>query len=142
MVTKYLSATVLLSVVIVHLWGIHTGIVKNPKYDALIVEETTPLAASDAYPIHLQDILYYFPKETTHHPRQIPMICLDFKILQANRRKSKDVSQSLFNDDILQSYSAILITKPWAKLNGQIPYTTRLTHMCWQPFFRSCTYTT
>lgn len=76
---------------------------------------------------------------TTHHLRQ--MIYPDFKILQANLRKSKDVSQSLFNDDALQSYSAILITKPWAKLNGQIPYTTPFTHMYWQPFFPSCSYT-
>lgn len=61
----------------------------------------------------------------------------DFKILQANIRKSKNVSQSLFNDDALQSYSVILTTEPWVKLEGLVPITIPLTHTHWQPFFPS-----
>ena len=36
----------------------------------------------------------------------------DLKILQANLHKSKEASQSFFNDDSLQTYNVILTTEP------------------------------
>lgn len=69
------------------------------------------------------------------------MSCSDFKILQANLRKSIDISQSLLNDDALQSYSVLLTTEPLAKLNGSVPFTVPLTHTYWQPFFPLSKYT-
>ena len=85
------------------------------------------------------------PMEQTsqmQHLRLFLMSDTDFKILQANLRKSKDISQSLFNDDALQSYSVILITEPWAKLDNCLtPFSVPCTHMHWQPFFPSNKYT-
>ena len=66
----------------------------------------------------------------------------DFKILQANLRKSKNISQSLFNNNALQLYSVILITEPWAKLDNCLTlFSVPCTYMHWQLFFPSNKYT-
>ena len=69
-----------------------------------------------------------------HHFNLILMSHTDFKIIQANLRKSKDISQSLLNDDTLQSYLVILTTEPWVRLDDLVPFTVLFTHMHWQPF--------
>lgn len=40
------------------------------------------------------------------------MFSSEFQILQADLRKSRKISHSLFNDKSLQSHAAILITEP------------------------------
>ena len=63
------------------------------------------------------------------------MLSTDFQILQANLRKSREVSHSLFNNESLQPYAAIFITEPWAKLENGTCFTAPAYHTYWQPFF-------
>lgn len=139
--TKHLSAVIALPL------DTRIATANNPSYAAPTAEEITQRIAFNAQLIHQQDIPYYFPKQITQCKKRanylnlILMNCNEFKILRANLRKSKDISQSLLNDNTLESYSAILITEPWAKLNGSIPFTSPFTYMHWQPFFPSRSYT-
>lgn len=57
------------------------------------------------------------------------------QILQANVNKSSNISQSLFNDPQLSTYSVILLTEPWSRLSGNIPYSSPMYHNFWSPFY-------
>ena len=85
------------------------------------------------------------PIEQTSQMQHLSFVLIsdtDFKILQANLRKSKDISQSFFNNNALESYLVIFITKPWPKLdNCLIPFLVPYTYMHWQPFFPLNKYT-
>ncbi len=63
------------------------------------------------------------------------MLSTDFRILQANLRKSREVSHNLFNDVSLQSYAAIFTTEPWAKFENNTCVTAPAYHTYWQSFF-------
>lgn len=63
------------------------------------------------------------------------MPSLDFHILRANLRKSRDISHSLFNDESLKQYAAIFTTEPWAMCENNICSTAPAYHSYWQPCF-------
>lgn len=63
------------------------------------------------------------------------MLNMDFQILQANLRKSREIGHSLFNDNSLQSFAAILTTEPWAKEENNACFTAPAYHSYWQPYF-------
>ena len=63
------------------------------------------------------------------------MLSTDFRILQANLRKSREVSHSLFNDESLQSYAAIFTTEPWTKFENNTCVTAPAYHTYWESFF-------
>ena len=63
------------------------------------------------------------------------MLSTDFQILQANQRKSREVSHSFFNDEGLQPYSAIFTKEPWAKLENGTCFTAPAYHTYWQLFY-------
>lgn len=108
-VIKHLSVAKFRFAAIAHSQVTRIAIAEKPKYAAPIVEEIILQTALNARQTHPQDTLHHL------HPLPTERICLirhfnlilmsdtDFKILQANLRKSKDISQSLLKDDTLQS---------------------------------------
>lgn len=63
------------------------------------------------------------------------MFNTDFRILQANLRKSCEIGHSLFNDNEFQSFAAILTTETWAKIENNTCFTAPAYHFHWQPYF-------
>lgn len=57
------------------------------------------------------------------------------QILQANVNKSSNVCHSLFNDPKLAEYMFFLISEPWARLDGDHPYSAPMFHSNWNPIF-------
>lgn len=57
------------------------------------------------------------------------------QILQANVNKSSNVCHSLFNDPKLAEYTFLLISEPWARLDGDHPYSAPMFHSNWNPIF-------
>lgn len=80
--------------------------------------------------LHLPPVL---PQQ--YHKTTFIMPSSDFHILQANLRKSREISHSLFNDESLKSHVVIFTTEPWAKFENNIYFTAPAYHTYWQPFF-------
>ncbi len=80
-----------------------------------------------------------FHHPVTHFQMQRKTILLmfstEFRILQANLRKSCEIGDSLFNDDDLQSLTAILSTEPWARVENNTCFTASAYHSHWQLYF-------
>lgn len=52
----------------------------------------------------------------------IVLISDQLKILQANVNKSSIISQSIFNDPQLIKFSFFLLSEPWSRVSGDVPY--------------------
>lgn len=97
--------------------------------------ETTQQTVIDVVIIHQLGFQHPLPHLRMQRKTILLMLSTDFRILQANLRKSCEIGHSLFNDNELQSFAAILTTEPWAKIENNTCFTAPVYHYHWQPYF-------